>query len=398
MLARVGATPSGGWTRLSWTPQDREARGVITSFMKEAGMEVRTDPAGNLIGRLKGRDPGAPPVASGSHIDTVPEGGMFDGAMGVILALEIAQAISDAQLDHHRPYEVIVCADEEGARFGAGLIGSRALAGQLESQDLEKYRDREGVTMAQAMEAFGLNPGKVSEARVKPGSYRAYLEVHAEQGRVLEEAGVPVGVVKAISAPVWLECTIEGRADHAGATPMNLRTDALLAACACALSVEKETRALDNVAVATVGQMDVRPGGINVIPGQVRFTVDIRHIDSSRRDALTQSILEAVERESNRRGCVGKTREIMRVEPVELSLPLQDMLRSSLTALDIPYINTTSGASHDAQVLASIMEVAMLFVRSRGGLSHCPEEYSDWQDITLAGNALLTTVTELLME
>ncbi len=397
-LAEIGLTPSGGWTRLSFTPEDFRAREVVSSFMREAGMTVRTDAAGNLIGRLDGLCPTEPPVACGSHIDTVFNGGMFDGAMGVMLGIEVAQIIHCAGARMKRPLEVIVFADEEGARFGSGLLGSRAMVGKLNPADLHSHRDRDGITIAQAMEKCDLDPDQIAEARRQPGSYRAYLEVHAEQGRVLEDAGLPVGVVTAISAPVWLECTIKGRADHAGATPMDMRRDALVAACAAALEVQRLARNTGGAAVATVGRMEVLPGGINIIPGEVRFTVDIRHVLESRRELLVNEVRGAVVAQAHRCECLANIKEIMRVQPVQLNPMLQELLIEQLRSLSIPHMSLVSGASHDGQVMAEITDVGMLFVKSKGGLSHCPDEASDWENIALAGEALLAAVERLMAE
>ena len=397
-LAEIGRAESGGWTRLSWTEEDRQAREVVTSFMREAGMTVRTDAAGNLIGRLEGQGVGETPVAVGSHIDTVVNGGMFDGAMGVILGLEVAQVLHDENVEMKRPLEVIIFADEEGARFGAGLIGSRAMAGSLNPSELYAYRDSDGVSIAEAMREFGLDPDRVSEARVEPGSYRAYLEAHVEQGKVLEDADLPVGLVTAISAPVWLQCEVKGKADHAGATPMGLRRDALLASSAAALEVERAAREMDEVAVATVGRMEISPGGINIIPGQARFTVDIRHVDEGRREVLLDRIREAIKVQAGAYQCEALIEEIMRVSPVSLSPQLEDLLAEELRLRGVPYMRLVSGASHDAQLMASLTEVGMLFVKSREGLSHSPEEHSDWNDIASAGEGLLGAVQRLLQE
>lgn len=293
-LAKFGRDAAGGWTRFSFTREFMQARELFRRLMEEAGMVVRVDAAGNLIGRLEGLDSRSPVVAAGSHIDTVKNGGKFDGSFGVAGALEVVQTIRENNVPHRHPIEVIVFVEEEGSRFGSGLFGSRAMVGEIPVDLLYRQKDKDGITLFQAMRSAGLNPERIADARVPAGYYKAYFEMHIEQGKILESLGISVGIVEAIAAPVWLKAVLHGRADHAGATPMRLRRDALAAAAELVLVAENIAKEAGEPTVVTVGKLSVRPGGINIIPGLVEMTFDIRDTDAARRDKVVEYMKEAV--------------------------------------------------------------------------------------------------------
>src|SRR5215211_3735482 len=264
-LGEIGRQEEGGITRLSFTDDERAAKDRVVSYMKEAGLSVREDAAGNLFGRREGRNPDSPAVLIGSHVDSVYNGGNFDGPLGVLAGIEVLQTMQEQGIETEYPIEVVAFTDEEGARFSFGMLGSRALAGKLTPEDLTTYEDKDGVSIAGAMRAYGLDPEKIGDAARPDGSIKAYVELHIEQGRVLENEDLPVGIVTGIAGPVWLRFTLTGETGHAGSTPMNLRRDALAAAAEIMGVVEAEA-ARTGTTVGTVGQLDLEPGGINIIP------------------------------------------------------------------------------------------------------------------------------------
>ncbi|HEX2740480.1 MAG TPA: Zn-dependent hydrolase, partial [Rubrobacter sp.] len=289
-LGEIGRHESGGVTRLSLTDEERAAKDMVADYMEEAGLSVREDAAGNLFGRREGRDPDAPAVIVGSHVDSVYEGGNFDGPLGVLSGIEIVQTMEERGIETEHPVEVVAFTDEEGARFSFGMIGSRALAGSLSTEDLS-HEDENGVTIADAMRDYGLDPERVLDAARPAGSVAAYVELHIEQGRVLENEGLPVGVVTGIAAPVWRKFVFTGETGHAGTTPMGHRSDALAAAAEVMAVIEAEASATGS-SVGTVGQLGVEPGGINIIPGRVELSLDLRDIDEETRDLVEGRILQ----------------------------------------------------------------------------------------------------------
>ena len=267
-LGELGIQPSGGVTRFSFTEVEQEAKRLVASYMEEAGMHVREDAVGNLIGRRDGRREDMPAVLIGSHIDTVPHGGKFDGALGVLAGIEVAQTLNEQQIELDHPIEVIAFTDEEGSRFGLGMIGSRAIAGTLTPDQLQQT-DQDGITIMEAMKQSGLNPENIGEAKREPSTVKAYVELHIEQGRVLEKAGLPAGVVSGIAGPFWTKWTISGEAGHAGATPMDGRKDPLMAAAEIMQFMEEEAKK-HPATVATVGQTIGQTGWCECNSGRSR--------------------------------------------------------------------------------------------------------------------------------
>ncbi|GAW92158.1 Zn-dependent hydrolase [Calderihabitans maritimus] len=395
-LAEFGRDPQGGWTRYSFTPEYIQAQNLVKEWLEEAGMKVRLDPVGNLVGRLEGIDGTLPAVAMGSHIDTVKNGGKFDGNLGVVAAVEVVQTIVENHIAHRHPIEVIVFVEEEGARFGSVMLGSRAMLGLVTLEDLHKHHDEAGITLYQALRSMGLSPEKIPASVVPPGYYKAFFEMHIEQGAILDSMNIPVGIVEGIAAPVWLAIRITGRADHAGTTPMNLRRDALSAAAEIVLAVEKIARETDKSTVATVGRLQVKPGGINIVPGEVKMTVDIRDIDVQRRQTVVKKIEDAVKVVCQRREISYEINEIVRIEPVMLPAKMRQLIASAAEEVNVPYCKIISGASHDAQIMAQITPVGMIFAPSKGGLSHCPQEYTELEDIAVCTRVLLSSVLKII--
>lgn len=392
-LAEIGRSEGGGVTRLSFTEEERSAKDLVASYMREAGLEVREDAVGNLIGRRAGSDEGAPVLLTGSHVDSVPSGGDFDGPLGVLAAVEALQVMEERGVETERPIEVVAFADEEGARFGFGMIGSRAMAGTLTPEDLDR-EDESGVSIAGAMRDSGFDPERIGEAARPEGSIHAYVELHIEQGKILENENLPVGVVTGIAGPVWLRLTLEGEAGHAGTTPMNLRHDALVAATAIISRVEREA-ARTGTTVGTVGQLELKPGGINIIPGRVSFSLDLRDIDQEVRDGVEARISDEAGRICEERGIGLEIQTLQRLAPVHCSDLVREAAREACDALGFEPFELASGAGHDGMHLADLCPVGMIFVRSKDGLSHNPNEWSSREDCAAGAEVLYRTLLKL---
>ena len=392
-LAEVGKRESGGVTRLSFTEEERAAKDLVASFMQEAGLAVREDSAGNLFGRREGGDPDAPAVLVGSHVDSVYEGGNFDGPLGVLAGIEVAQTMEEGGVETVRPVEVVAFTDEEGARFSFGMIGSRALAGTLSGEDLQ-HEDEDGVSIAEAMRNYGLDPERISEAARPGGSLAAYLELHIEQGRVLEKEALPVGIVTGIAAPVWRRLIFGGETGHAGTTPMEMRRDALAAAAEVATVVEREA-SVTGTSVGTVGQMSVEPGGINIIPGRVELSLDLRDIDEGTRDLVEDRILERARGVCEGRGVGFETEVLQRMTPVSCSETVRGAVLAACEGLGLGTYDLASGAAHDGMQLVELCPVGMIFVRSKAGVSHSPDEWSSKEDCTAGANVLYHATIDL---
>ncbi|UYZ12752.1 Zn-dependent hydrolase [Brevibacillus sp. WF146] len=392
-LSAVGRQESGGVTRLSFTPEERAAKDLVRGFMEEAGLSVREDEAGNLIGRKEGRNPQAPVVLVGSHLDSVFNGGNFDGPLGVLAGVEVLQTMNEQGVTTEHPIEVIAFTDEEGARFSYGMIGSRAIAGLLKREELE-HRDKDGISIAEAMRASGLDPDAVGRAARPKGSVKAYVELHIEQGKVLESRGLSVGVVSGVAGPLWLKFVLEGEAGHAGATPMALRRDPLAAAAEIMLVIEREVRQT-GTAVGTVGQVTVSPGGVNIIPGRVEFSLDLRDVDKAVRDRVEQEIVRQAEAICRERGVRLGVELLQRIPPVVCSAEIQAAALAACEALGLETITLPSGAGHDCMQLTELCPVGMIFVRSRDGISHNPAEYTSKEDCADGANVLYRTVLSL---
>jgi allantoate deiminase len=350
----------------------RRAHEHVASWMREAGMDVRTDNIGNLRGRYEAAMGGAPVLLLGSHLDSVRDAGKYDGPLGVLVAIAAVQALHDR--DRRPPFaiEVIAFADEEGWRFGTTYLGSRALAGSFDAVDLDRT-DAAGVTMAEAIRSFGGDPERVAEDRWDEGELLGYCEVHIEQGPVLEARGLPVGVVSGIAGQSRHHLTFTGAAAHAGTTPMNHRKDALVAASVFVQAVEDFATGKPGL-VATVGQLTVQPGAANVVPGEVSLSLDVRHADDGERLLAAESLLGAAGEIAKNRSIGLTTSQITQNPTVPCSPQLSKLLAKAIEELGHPVTRLASGAGHDAVVMAGLTEIAMLFVRCKGGVSHNPAE------------------------
>jgi allantoate deiminase len=382
-LFEIGGGP--GANRPGLSAQEDEAFDMARGWMDDAGLETKSDPAGNLYGRLRGRDGSLPEIWTGSHLDTVPRGGRFDGALGVVGGVDALERLGrSGRLQ--RSVAVVAFRDEEGTRFSGGCFGSRALCGRLESDELEKV-DRSGVSVRQALAALGIGaPPLGGFLRSQVG---AFLELHIEQGPRLGAAGAPLGVVTGIAGTSGTKVTFTGTAGHAGTTPMSARADAFAAAAVFALEVRRAALAVPD-AVATLGQVGIEPGAANVIPGQATLTVDARAPDQERLSTLLGAIDRAALAAGERESCAVGTERLWVYEPVFMSAEPLDAIRAAVHALGCEALELASGAGHDASVLAAAgIPTGMLFVRSgAGGVSHTPEEWTEPEDVELAVSAL----------
>jgi allantoate deiminase len=394
-LAKCNATPGQGLTRFSLTAEDRAARTYLKQEMKACGLVVFEDAAGNLVGRREGQLPGAPVVMIGSHFDSVKGGGNFDGPAGVSVALETARVLFERGIKTRYPIEVVAMIEEEGARFNASLYGSRAMAGKIDVAQLQERKDEKGISMFDALKDFGFNPEEIALARRPQGSVKAYLELHIEQGPILEAEGLDVGIVREIVGIHDLKIKITGRQGHAGTIPMNLRSDALnMAAKAIAQIAELAIEAGEGT-VATVGWIAVKPGGFNIIPGEAEFSVDIRSGKLEHVDTVTRRVGEVLSELTQGTGVTYEIASLMKVAPVQMATDIVNKELAICEKLGLKSRLMLSGAGHDAMVMAGIADVGLLFVPSLAGRSHCPEEWTDYEQLQKGAEVYLHTVMDL---
>ncbi len=386
-LGKFGETPEG-MDRLAFSPADIESREYTMGLMREAGLEVRIDAGGNIIGRKAGTDDTLPPIALGSHTDTVPLGGKYDGALGVMGAIEVVKTLAENGHVTRHPIEAIVFTNEEGTRFHRWLIGSRAMVGMLEPEDMVAV-DAEGVSLAERMGDIGGDLSRVDEAARKPGDLAAYFELHIEQGPYLYRSGTPIGVVTGITGRGVFELDIAGMSNHAGTTPMGERRDALVAASRLVVQVQRMAAEDEICRVATAGALDVLPNAVNVVPGRATLGVEIRDLDMAALEAAERE-LTRLARESEEQDGVQITINRHRfTDAVPITQGMQDWVGEAAERAGFAWQRVPSGAGHDAQAIATIAPMAMVFVPSVGGISHAIEEYSSPEDCANGTQVLL---------
>ncbi|GGC76697.1 Zn-dependent hydrolase [Thalassobacillus devorans] len=375
----IGSTGSGGNSRFPYTKEYREAVEIVKERMKAIGMSVHEDAIGNVYGKVKGIY-NHKSLMLGSHIDTVPDGGMFDGLLGVVSALAAVESFIEQNGMPKWSIEVAVFVDEEGSRFNHGLFGSRAMAGEINKETLDEYKDDQGVTIAEAMKADGLQPEQLEYVERDLNQLIGYLELHIEQGIVLDENKEQIGVVEGIAGPARETFTFTGSADHAGNTPMHMRKDALIAASQFIAAIEKLPEQFSETAVATVGKITNFPNGTNVVPGKTEVTVDIRDTDAAVREELIQAIKYTAKRIADTRGLTLEVSNGIRVAPVQMDENMTNMIEEASKELNLAYRKMPSGAGHDAMILGNKVPTGMIFVPSRNGKSHTPEEWTSLSD------------------
>ena len=390
-LAAISESPAA-LTRICFSPEHRRAADLILRWMEEAGLTARMDEIGNVIGRYEADAPGLPCLMIGSHFDTVRDAGKWDGPLGVLTSIECAAEVARRGLRLPFALEVVAFADEEGVRFSSTLLGSRAVAGTFDYGALEAV-DADGLTMREAMEAFGLKPGAIRKAARKRGEILAYTELHIEQGPALEVENVPVGVVTAISGASRFIIELEGMTGHAGTVPMHLRRDALAGAAECIAAVERLCGGHPGL-VGTVGQIAAEPGATNVVAGRVRFTLDIRAAEDERRKDAVSAVIDAVDEIASRRRLKARITKTHDNRTAVCAPWLRGQLGAAIAESGHRVLDLPSGAGHDGMAMIDIADIAMLFVRCRGGISHHPDEHVSAEDVEAAARVLMRFIED----
>lgn len=388
-MAKIGRSPQGGINRIAYSNADVEGRAYVMDLMRAAGLVTSIDAAGNIVGRREGANAKLPTLLTGSHIDSVPEGGIYDGTVGVISAIEVAQILAERKIPMRHSLEVIVFQNEE-----EGLFGSRAICGDLSNRDLD-LPSQSGKTIREGIELIGGNPHKLETARRRSGDIAAYLEYHIEQGPVLENDGIDIGIVEGIVGVNRWEVTIDGFSNHAGTTPMNRRKDALLVAARFIEAVNRVVRDTPGLQVGTVGRIRVLPGAPNVIPGKVILSLDLRDLESTRIESLYQEIANAGKQIAGAAGATITFKQTSVQVPALTDARVRQSIFDAAVELGLTSKVLRSGAGHDAQAIARIAPMGMIFIPSLEGISHTPEEYSRPTDIVNGANVALRTLLKL---
>ena len=389
-LSKFGKDSLGRGYRVAFTKGDREGREWFIGLMKKAGLQVNIDAAGNIIGKRNGTNPLLKPIAFGSHLDMVPDGGNYDGEVGSLSAVDIVEVMNEKKIITKHPLELIIFSNEEG-----GTIGSMAMAGHLTPEGLQQ-KSQAGVSMAEGIKSIGGNPDNIQQAARKKGDLKAFLELHIEQGGILENEQIQIGVVEGIVGINHWEVNVEGFANHAGTTPMNMRHDALLASAKLIVAVNEVVNSYDGRQVGTIGKVAAMPGAYNVIPGKVTLGLELRDLSEEKIWQLFHDIEKRAAAIATESGTtISFVHQANESKPALTDKILQDKIIASAIALHLTYKTMQSGAGHDAQEISRIAPVAMIFVPSVGGISHSPKEFSKPGDIANGANVLLQTILSL---
>lgn len=391
-INKFNSTPNLGTTRSTFTKEYIGAIRYIIKELEQIGADIQTMKGGNLRARFHGSEKNAPSVMIGSHVDSVFQGGMYDGVVGTVAALEVVRIISENNIPHKNPIDFVVFAEEDGSRFSSVLLGSRIWSGKFKDEDLKMITDKDGTSYLDAMKKSGLTPN--DEKLLDGTKIKAMIEPHIEQSLVLESKGIPIGIVEVIAGIKQLEVTIEGISNHAGATPMNLRNDALCGAAEIILNAER-IASENGTSVATVGLVETLPGKTNIIPGKIKMTLDIRDKNDVVLNEIADKIIKSIETACNSRKLKYNIKHASYTKPVLLSKKIAKIIEIAAKNQGIETLRMVSGAVHDSSIVAELTDVGMIFVPSKNGRSHCPEEYTDIKDIEMAANILLESVIEL---
>lgn len=392
--SEIGATAEGGLHRLTLSEADRRVRDRFVRDLDSLGLDVRVDVVGNIFGRREGTNPDAAPILIGSHLDSQPSGGRYDGQLGVLTALETLRALDDEGVETARPIEIVNWTNEEGARFKPALMGSGAYAGEHAVEEVYQATDDDGVTVKKALEEIGYLGDVPCEPAPVP---HAYLELHIEQGPVLRSRGDQLGVVDGIKGMSWLEATVEGESDHAGPSPMHARSDALVAATDVVTAVRRLATNLEGDVVTTVGEISVSPGSVNVIPSTARFTVDLRSYDDEVVETDVDRVRSELESACAREGTTFSLEELWRIPHTEFAPSVRETLSKTATERGRDHGHLIGGAGHDASYMASITDAGLLFVPSVDGITHNEAEFTEWDD-AVAGLEIFADATRELAE
>ena len=389
-LAKFGVDEKGRGYRVAYTKGDIEGRAWFMELMQKAGLNPSIDAAGNIIGKRNGKNPSLKPIAFGSHIDMVPDGGNYDGTLGSIAALEVIEILNENKVTTEHPLEVIIFGNEEG-----GTIGSKAMVGEITDDGL-KQKSQSGLTMAEGIKAIGGNPDNIQSCIRNKGDIHAWVELHIEQGGILEKENIQIGVVEGIVGIVHWEVTVEGFANHAGATQMNMRQDALLAASKFIIAVNEVITSVKGTQVGTVGKIAVQPGAYNVIPGKVVLGLEIRDLSAGKIEMLfTEIEKRAATIAASSKTKISFERQANESKPALTDKKLQQLIHTTARSLGYSTKLMQSGAGHDSQHMAAIAPAAMIFIPSSGGISHSPKEFSTATDMANGANVLLQTILKI---
>ena len=401
-IGRIGIGDHGSVTRLVFSIKELRSRQVLIHLMGQAGLKIQVDAIGNIFGRLDGADPKAPALLAGSHLDTVIHGGKYDGPVGVIGALEAVRTIRENKIALRAPLEVVCFIGEESSRFGFSTLGSSLVAGEVQPKDLTNAVDAQGTKLADVLSSLGISPRNLFRLARDPKSMKAYLELHIEQGPILEAKAKRIGLVTSIAAPSRFKVIFAGRADHSGTTPMEMRKDALVAAAQLIEYVEKICRKFSSMekgrVVGTVGAMKIEPGVINAVPGRVELSIDIRSTSAPAKDKVARLVKQRGAAIARDRGIAIEVLNIRAEDPVPLDKRLLRVTRQLCDEKAIDYEIMPSGAGHDAMQMAKITPAGMIFIPSRRGISHNPLEWTDPDDIALGAQLLMETMIRVANE
>lgn len=371
-----------GINRLAFTEQDVEAKKYLIKKFKDEGLLITVDSVGNIIAKREGKDNGLPSISMGSHIDTVYEGGKYDGTIGVIGAFEIIQYFNENNIQTLHPLEIIVFSAEESSRFGVATLGSGFMAGNIRDEDVKDLKDKDGQTLNEVLLKNGMDLKEYRQSIRSKDELKAFIELHIEQGPILEEEDIDIGIVEAIAAPLRLNIKVTGKASHSGTTPVNYRRDALLGASELNLFIERIAKEEEKYgSVATVGMLDVKPGGMNIVPGLVNLYVDIRSVSDSSKERIFDAIQRETEKISSNRNLMFEIGVITNQKSVSLSKELTSNIKKLCKHKNITYKSMNSGAGHDAMHMSSLCPTALIFVPSKDGISHNPNEFTKIEDI-----------------
>ena len=401
-IGRIGIGDHGSVTRLVFSIKELRSRQVLIHLMRQAGLKIHVDAIGNIFGRLDGADPKAPALLAGSHLDTVIHGGKYDGPVGVIGALEAVRTIRENKITLRAPLEVVCFIGEESSRFGFSTLGSSLVAGEVHPKDLTNAVDAQGTKLADVLSSLGISPRNLFRLARDPKSMKAYLELHIEQGPILEAKAKRIGLVTSIAAPSRFKVIFTGQADHSGTTPMEMRKDALVAAAQLIEYVEKICRKFSSMekgrVVGTVGAMKIEPGVINAVPGRAELSIDIRSTSAPAKDKVARLVKQRGAAIARDRGIAIEVLNIRAEEPVPLDKRLLRITRQLCDEKAIDYEIMPSGAGHDAMQMAKITPAGMIFIPSRRGISHNPLEWTDPDDIALGAQLLMETMIRVANE
>ena len=401
-VSRIGIGDHGSVTRLVFSIKELRSRQFLIHQMRQIGLHIHIDRIGNIFGRLDGANTKSAALLVGSHLDTVVHGGKFDGTLGVIAALEAVRTLKEQKIVLQSPVEVVCFVGEESSRFGYSTLGSSLMAGEVQGKDLAHAADAQGTKLEDILASMGIYRNNLRSMRRDPSTIKAYLELHIEQGPILEAKKKPIGIVTSIAAPTRFRVVFTGQADHSGTTPMEMRRDALVAASELIVAVEKVCRRYSHVeqgrVVGTVGAMKIEPGVINAIPGRAELSVDIRSISAEAKKRVVRLVQAQIGEIARRRNIEAEILPLREEDPVPLDKRLVRLLKECCEVRNIAYEVMPSGAGHDAMQMAKIAAAGMLFIPSRRGISHSPLEWSEPEDICLGAQLLLDSMIRVANE